>query len=109
MEIHGCDIVIESNLVIGDSLIRLLIQDHWPKMVYEIDEMSTGIDMLVYKDEDAKKKWDEVGWSEENDITMIGVIFRPDLKHITFVIDDNKKNKFIIDDIEQFIKRCDND
>jgi len=108
MEIHGSDIIINSNLPIADSLIRLLVQDHWPNMVYEIDERPDGVDMFVYKDEAAKKAWDEEGWSEENDTRMIYFIFDPGYKVVSATIDDYKTNEYIVKDIVQFIRKCDN-
>lgn len=108
MEIKGSDIVIKSNIPIADSLIRLLIQDHWPQMVYEIDEREDAIDMFVYNNEESKKAWDEEGWSKENDTTMIYVIFNKPATEINIIIDDYRKNKYIVEDIVQFIRKCDN-
>ena len=105
MEIHGCDIVVDTRIPIADSLIRILIQDHWPEMVYEIDE---GADFFIYKNEEVKKSWD-IDYTTENDADMIYVLFRKDFKEITFVIDDDKKNKYIVDDVIAFIRRCEND
>lgn len=107
MEIHGSDIIIKSNIPIADSLIRLLIQDHWPQMTYEIDEREDAVDMLVYKDEEAKKAWDEEGWSKENDTTMIYVIFDKPSTEISITIDDHRKNKYIVEDMIQFIRNID--
>lgn len=107
MEIHGSDIVINSDIPIADSLMRLLIQDHWPQMVYEIDGRDDAVDMLVYKNEEAKKAWDEEGWSKENDTTMIYIIFDKSSTEISLTIDDHKKNIHIVEDIVQFIRSCD--
>jgi len=108
MEIHGSDITINSNIPIADSLIRVLVQDHWPQMIYEIMTDRMGcIDLFLYKDEAAKNAWDEEGWSETNDETMIYVIIAKESKEISFTIDDERKNQFIVEDIIQFIKRCD--
>nr|NIQ16384.1 hypothetical protein [Candidatus Dadabacteria bacterium] len=102
MEIHGSDFVVRSNIPIADNLIRFLIQDHWPKMVYEIDERPDATDMFVYRDEKAKEAWDGEGHSEENDEGMIYVIFDKTATEITLVIDDYKKNQHIVDDITEF-------
>jgi hypothetical protein len=108
MEIHGSDTVIKSNIPIADNLIRLLVQDHWPQMVYEIMTCDDGsIDLFLYKDEAAKNAWDVEGWSEANDETMIYVIIAKESKEIILTIDDDCKNQFIVDDIAQFIKKCD--
>ena len=107
MEMHGSDILIESKIPIADNLIRILIQDHWPKMVYEIDERPDVIDLFVYKDEKAKKAWDEEGWTKENDTTMIYVILDKQSTEINFTIDDHKKNRYIISDVIQFIRNID--
>lgn len=106
MEIHGNDISIKSKIPIADNLIRLLIQDHWPDMVYEIDERPNATDMFVYFDEEAKEAWNIEGWSEKNDLTMIYIIFAENATKISFTFDDNKKNKPIIDDLLQFIRNC---
>lgn len=108
MEIHGCDIVVKTNIPIADNLIRMLIQDHWSEMVYEIDERPEATDLFVYKNEQAKNIWNEEGSSEENDKDMIYVILDKQSTQITFVIDDHKKNKYIVDDIIQFISNCEN-
>ena len=108
MDIHVSDIIIKSDLPVADNLVRILIQDHWPHMIYEIDERTDGVDMFVYKNEEAKRKWDADGWKEENDTTMITVLFSVDLKEVSFTIDDNEINKYIVDDICQFIKGCNN-
>lgn len=107
MEIHGSDIHIESKIPIADNLIRLLIQDHWPQMVYEINERDDTIDLFVYKNEEAKKAWDEEGWSKENDTTMIYVILESKGTQISVTIDDHKKNRHIVEDIIQFIRSVD--
>lgn len=108
MEIHGSDTVITSNISIAENLIRLLVEDHWPQMVHELMTCPDGtIDLFLYKNEDAKKAWDEEGWSEANDETMIYVILAKDAKEISITIDDDRANQLIVDDIVQFIKRID--
>lgn len=107
MEIHGSDTLIKSSIPIADNLIRILIQDHWPQMVYEIDERDDAIDLFVYKNEEAKKAWDEDGWSKENDTTMIYIIFELKSTQISVTIDDHKKNRHIVEDIIQFIRSVD--
>jgi len=108
MEIHGSDTVIESKISIADNLIRLLVTDHWPKMVYEVMKCPDGsVDLFLYKDEAALKAWDEEGWSEANDETMIYVILAKDSKEVSITIDDDRKNQFIVDDIAQFIRNID--
>jgi hypothetical protein len=108
MEIHGSDTIINSNIPIADNLIRLLVQDHWPQMVYEIMNDRVGnVDLFLYKDEAALKAWDEEGWSETNDETMIYVILSKDAKEISVTIDDDAKNGYIVEDIIQFIRNID--
>ena len=107
MEIHGSDTIIKSTTPIADNLIRIIIQDHWPKMVYEIDERDDVVDMFVYKDEEAKKSWDEEGWTKENDTNMIYVILEAKGTQINITIDDYGKNKHIVEDIVQFIRNID--
>ncbi len=108
MEIHGSDTVITSNIPIAENLIRLLVEDHWPQMVHELMVCPDGtIDLFLYKDEEAKKAWDEEGWSETNDETMIYVILAKESKEISITIDDEQKNQFIVEDIAQFIRKID--
>jgi hypothetical protein len=107
MEIHGSDTVITSNIPIAENLIRLLVEDHWPQMVHELMTHEGVIDLFLYKDEAAKKAWDEEGWSETNDETMIYVILAKDAKEISITIDDDQKNQFIVEDIIQFIRGID--
>ncbi len=108
MEIHGSDTLIVSNIPIAENLIRLLVEDHWPKMVHELMNCPDGsIDLFLYKDETAKNAWDKEGWSESNDETMIYIIFAKDAKEISITIDDDRKNNFIVEDIKQFIRNID--
>ena len=108
MEIHGCDTVIKSNIPVADNLIRLIVQDHWPRMVYEIMTCDDGTtDLFLYKDDTAQRAWDIEGWSDANDKTMIYVIISADSKELSLTIDDERKNQFIVDDLTQFIQRCD--
>lgn len=108
MEIHGSDTVIKSNIPIADNLIRLLVADHWPEMVYEIMTDRVGCtDLFLYKNKEALKAWDEEGWSEINDETMIYVIIAKDYKEISITIDDDRKNQFIVEDIIQFVRKID--
>lgn len=108
MDIHGSDTVINSNIPVAENLIRLLVQDHWPQMVHELMACPDGtIDLFLYKDEASRLAWDEEGWTEENDETMIYVILSKESKEVSITIDDDAKNQFIVDDIVQFIKRCD--
>lgn len=106
MEIGGCDIIIESKIPIAPNLVQLIIQDHWPKMVVELDE---GDDFFAYKDELAKIAWDAQLADCCYDADMIYVLFREDHKQVTFVIDGDKKLQYIIDDITQFIRNCEPD
>jgi hypothetical protein len=106
MEIHGCDTVITSNIPIAENLIRLLVQDHWPKMVHELDERDGVIDLFMYENEAAKKAWDDEGWSETNDADMIYAILAKECKEITIVIDDNRKNQFILEEIPNKLDAC---
>lgn len=108
MEIHGSDTLIKSSIPIADNLIRVLVQDHWPNMVYEIMTDRVGnVDLFLYKDEAAKNAWDEEGWSEINDETMIYVIFAKESKEISVTIDDDARNRYIVEDIVQFIRNID--
>jgi len=107
MEIHGSDTLLTSSIPIAENLIRLLVQDHWPNMVHELFSSNGSIDLFLYKDEAAKIAWDEEGWSEANDETMIYVILDKDSKEISITIDDDRKNNHIVEDIVQFIRKCD--
>jgi hypothetical protein len=109
MEIHGSDFLIKSSIPIADSLIRFLVKDHWPSMVYEIMSCDNdgSIDLFLYRDEAALKAWDEEGWSDENDETMIYVILAKESKEISITIDDDSNNKYIVEDIAQFIRKID--
>ncbi len=105
MEIGGCDIVVDFKIPVAPNLVKLIIQDHWPAMVVEIDENE---DFFAYENQEAKNVWDN-DFDESYDAKMIYVLFRDDFKEVSFVIDSNKKIKYIVDDIIQFIRKCEPD
>ncbi len=111
MEIHGCDICVKWETVpLNPSLVEILIEDHWPNMVTELDSaLPDQVWLFVYKDANAKKAWDEDIPDDCGGTDMISVIWDKDnLNEVWFVVDDNKINKYIVDDIQQFIRKCEN-
>jgi hypothetical protein len=108
MEIHGCDVCVKSEKIpLNTSLVEILVEDHWPEMVTELDTSDTAqLWLFLYKDQTAKNLWDEnIEHGDGTDmISAIWTYSKPN--EVWFVIDDNKANKYIIDDIEQFIRNC---
>ena len=101
MEIHGNDFGIKCRDGTTPDDIVEVVKQFWPDAVLELDESG---EFFLYPNENAKTKWDNEGWSEENDITMILVIPDNDDGKIWFTIDDNSVNMPIIDAIEKELK-----
>ena len=72
------------------------IKQFWPDAVVEDD----GDDYFIYKDEAAKRGWEDEGWSESNDADMIYVLPR---ENVTVVIDDNKSLMHLVEAIERLM------
>jgi hypothetical protein len=104
MEIHGCDIFFENvTCEITEDLVVPVIKKYWPDVVYEKQIEDGVVHLFIHPNHEAEKAWDDEGWSEENDTTLIYVIWNAVKHQLTFVIDDNKTNKFIVDDIKNTI------
>jgi hypothetical protein len=104
MEIHGCDIFFENvNKEITEDLVVPVIKKYWPDVVYEKQIEDDVVHLFIHPNKEAEKAWDDEGWSEENDTTLIYVIWDAVKHQITFVIDDNKTNRYIVDDIKNSI------
>lgn len=103
MEIHGRDIVIDEwrRDVTIDEVIGVVAQ-FWKDLVFENDgdEDHTGI--FIYENKSAAEAWDDEGWSEMNDKTMLYVIWSE--RGFTVVIDDNGENMRIADAIRNLVQ-----
>lgn len=104
MEIHGSDIFFENvQCKITEDLVVTVIKKYWPDVVYEKQIEDGVVHLFIHPNQEAEKAWDDEGWSEDNDTTLIYVIWNEAKHSLTFVIDDNKKNKYIVDDIKNTI------
>ena len=104
MEIHGCDLFFENiTCEVTEDLIIPVIKKYWPDVVYEKMFEDGVVHLFIHPNTEAEKAWNEEGWSEENDTTLIYIISNAAKHQCTFVIDDNKINKFIVDDIKNTI------
>jgi hypothetical protein len=102
MELHGSDLVFENVKVpISEDLVIPIIKTHWPELVYEAMMENGDLHLFMHPNQHAEESWDDEGWSEENDITLIYMIWDESKAELTFVIDDEKKNKYIVDDIQK--------
>lgn len=93
MELHGNDYQLQIKSSIEE--IVTVTKDFWPLAVLEKEDDEKTF--FIYKDIESQQKWDN-GWSEENDTTMILVIYEKN--SIWFTIDDNNLNFKIIKEIE---------
>lgn len=102
MEIHGSDILFENvKIPISEDLVIPVIKSHWPELVYE-SMMEEGIlHLFMHPNQAAEESWNEDGWSEENDLTLIYMIWDNSKSQLTFVIDDNKKNINIVNALQK--------
>lgn len=98
MEIHGSDFLIQGTPPDQRTVIRI-VREFWPDLVVENDddESVDDGDYFIYKNQQAKDIWDQVGWTETDDADMIYVLFRED--HMTVVIDDERRNMNIVEKI----------
>lgn len=99
MEINGTDHRFEVLYEFDPDIIVDTIAKVWANSVVEddIDDNS----FFIYKDAASKASWDEKGWTEANDDTMIQVIV--DGNQVTMVIDNHSKNKDIVTKVQEVI------
>ncbi len=90
MDLHGCQLEIPVALSIPTIMSE--VEKFWPQAVYTELVSET----MIYKNMAARDAWD-AGWSEENDVTMIHVIFNEGSTY--FVIDDHEELKPIVEEI----------
>ena len=102
MEIHGCDICVKCDKSLTPSLVELIVKNHWPNMVTELDcALPDQTWLFLYKNQNAKNIWDE-GVAVDDDADMIIAIWTKDITNeVWFVIDDNKILQYIVDDIQK--------
>lgn len=101
MELHGNDFGVQcKDGTTLDDIVEV-VKQFWPNAILEVDGSDSS---YIYPNENAKTSWDNEGWSEENDTTMILVVQNNDDGEIWFTIDDNKVNMPIIDAIGKELK-----
>lgn len=108
MEIGGSDLIFENIKVeLTDEIIIPIFKRYWPEAVYECFEETTDSGMswhwFIYINDKAAEAWDE-DFFEEYDSSMIYVIWKPKIKQVTFVIDSNKENKHIVEEVMKVLR-----
>jgi hypothetical protein len=92
MEIHGTDIILKGTPPTDEDILSA-VRKFFPDLVFErYDDSGRGL--LIYRDEAAKKSWDEKGWSAENDVSLVHVLFGKN--SLTVVVDDGGRNRDIV-------------
>lgn len=104
MELHGSDIIFRDVKVsISEDNITPIVRKHWPDLVYEAMMEDGDLHLFMHPTQIAEEAWNEEGWSEENDKTLIYMIWDKAKCELTFVIDDNRENRFIVYDIQKVL------
>lgn len=104
MDIHGSDIFFENvKAFINEDVVVPIIKNYWPDLVYEAMVENGVLHLFIHPNQAAEEAWNEDGWSEENDTTLIYMIWNKIKCELTFVIDDFKKNKIIIDKVQEVL------